>query len=67
MIDSSKNIMHYIENNIAYIKLNNPKKLNAINLDMWKNISYILKDIDNNNKVRCLVLRGEGNKAFCRS
>ena len=64
MIDSSKNIMHYIENNIAYIKLNNPKKLNAINLDMWKNISYILKDIDNNNKVRCLVLRGEGNKAF---
>ena len=64
MIDNSKNILHYIENSVAYIKLNNPIKLNAINLEMWKNIGNILKDFEKNSNIRCIVLRGEGRKAF---
>jgi len=62
--NSSKSVISYIDKKVGYIKLNNPDKLNAINLEMWENIGIILNDFKNNSEIRCLVLRGEGDKAF---
>ncbi len=64
MTNISKNIIHYIKDNVAYIILNNPKKLNAINFEMWLNIGKILEEYEINKSVRCIVLKGEGSKAF---
>ena len=64
MTNNSKNIIHYIKDNVAYIILNNPKKLNAINFEMWLNIGKILEEYEINKSVRCIVLKGEGSKAF---
>ncbi len=57
-------IITYVENEVGYIKLDNPNKLNAVNIEMWKNIGLILNDFENNSDIRCLVLRGSGSKAF---
>tara|TARA_B100000686_G_C16796086_1_gene982458 strand:- start:2690 stop:3481 length:792 start_codon:yes stop_codon:yes gene_type:complete len=61
---SMKGIITYVENKVGYIKLDNPNKLNAVNIEMWTNIGLILNDFKNNSDIRCLVLRGAGSDAF---
>ena len=61
---SMNGIITYVENKVGYIKLDNPNKLNAVNIEMWKNIGLILNDFKNNSDIRCLVLRGAGSKSF---
>ena len=62
--NSSKSVISYTDKKVGYIKLNNPSKLNAISLKMWENIGLIVNDFKNNSEIRCLVIRGEGDKAF---
>ena len=45
----------------AYITLNRPKKLNALTLDMYKDISRILDEIDLDDTIRVVILRGENH------
>jgi enoyl-CoA hydratase len=54
----------HIENNIGFIILDNPKRLNAISLSMWEKLGLILNDFKTNKSIRCVVLRGKGNKSF---
>lgn len=49
-----------IEAGLATITLNNPGKLNAINLDMWRELHRIVDLVSKNEDVRCVVLRGAG-------
>ena len=64
MSSSNNNILSYINDKVGYIKLNNPHKLNAINIKMWKSIGNILSEYESIADIRCVVLRGEGDKAF---
>ncbi len=50
---------------IAYITLNRPERLNAINTTMQRELPSIWKDFGLDPKVRVAVLTGAGNKAFC--
>ena len=50
---------------IGWIVLDNPSKLNAISIAMWQQVSDTLARFETDPSVRCVVLRGEGNKAFC--
>jgi enoyl-CoA hydratase len=49
---------------IATVTLNNPDKLNALDLGMWQGLAGAMRDLSANDTVRCVVLRGAGDKAF---
>ena len=53
-----------VEGEIATLTLNNPDKLNAINLAMWQQISANMASISADSGIRCVVLRGAGDQAF---
>ena len=57
-------INSYIEDNIGYIILDNPNRLNAISLSMWEKIGTSLITFEDDKNLRCVVLRGKGNKSF---
>ena len=49
---------------IAWIILNRPKKLNAINAKMLEEMEKALKEIEDNKEIKAVVFMGSG-KAFC--
>ena len=61
---SYKNIVFEIKENIAVIKFNRPKALNAINRDVLRELGDVLDEIEADKEVKALVLTGEGEKAF---
>ncbi|MHA1341410.1 MAG: enoyl-CoA hydratase/isomerase family protein [Promethearchaeota archaeon] len=50
---------------VAYITLNNPKKMNAIEKPMVDRILKLLKEVDQNEKVNCVVINSTGDRVFC--
>ncbi len=50
---------------IAYITLNNPAKANAMDKDMIFRLLAVLKDADQDNKVKVVVIKSSGNRSFC--
>ena len=52
------------EGAIATVVLNRPDKLNAMTLDMWLRLGEAMRGLDADDSVRCIVLRGAGDKAF---
>lgn len=57
-------IQFVIENQIAWITLNRPEKLNAFIAQMNKEITHALKSSEQNEAVRSIVITGSG-RAFC--
>jgi len=49
---------------IATITLSNPDKLNAIDAAMWRGLHQAMEKLSGNADIRCIVLRGAGDKAF---
>jgi enoyl-CoA hydratase len=49
---------------IATVALSNPGKLNALDLAMWKRLGQVMRELDRDKDLRCVVLRGAGNEAF---
>ena len=49
---------------IATLTLNNPGKLNAVNLDMWLRLTENMAILSVDRDIRCVVVRGAGNDAF---
>jgi len=49
---------------IATVALSNPGKLNALDLAMWKRLGQAMRDLDRDKTLRCVVVRGAGDKAF---
>jgi len=49
---------------IAIITMNRPDKLNACNTHMYKELTRLLGDIDEDRDVRAIVITGSGEKAF---
>lgn len=58
------NILYKVENRIGWIKLNRPKALNALSLDMIKELYKILRQWEMDQEVLFICLEGEGDKAF---
>lgn len=52
-----------VKENIGILTINRPKALNALNDDVIAKLDSVLDSIDLN-VVRCLIIRGAGNKAF---
>ena len=51
------------DKHIALIRLNRPKELNALNLQLMQELKQSLYESDNNNDVRCIIITGN-EKAF---
>jgi 2-(1,2-epoxy-1,2-dihydrophenyl)acetyl-CoA isomerase len=57
-------IRYEVQNNVAWLTLNRPDKLNAFTEQMNKEITNALKQAAKDDKVRSLVITGAG-RAFC--
>jgi enoyl-CoA hydratase len=53
-----------VEENIAFITINRPKFLNALNTEVLKELSEAADIIDGDSTIRVVVLTGSGEKAF---
>lgn len=52
------------EGDIATLTLSNPERLNALSLAMWERLGALAAELDADASVRCVVVRGAGEKAF---
>ncbi len=58
-------IVHGSYGNIAIITLNNPKALNALNLEMIDALNEVMDACEKDDGIKVLFLQGVGEKAFC--
>ena len=52
------------DGDIATLTLNNPGKLNAVDLGMWLQLAENMAVLSVDRDIRCIVLRGAGEEAF---
>ena len=52
------------DGDIATVVLNRPEKLNALTKPMWQRLGDVFLELDADDSVRCILLRGAGEKAF---
>jgi len=58
--------VHYdLTDHIATITLDNPKARNAFDYEMTQELRRLWNEIEANPEVRCVIVTGEGEKAFC--
>ncbi len=61
---SYQNVLLEIKNNIAYLTVNRPKQLNALNKETIEELNDAIIKADQNKEVKCLILTGADTKAF---
>lgn len=49
----------------AIVSLNRPAKLNALTLEMRRTLLATMKELEADPRIRAVVIRGEGPRAFC--
>ena len=49
---------------VVTVVLNRPEKLNALNRAMWIRLNEVFPELDADESIRCIVLRGAGDKAM---
>jgi enoyl-CoA hydratase len=52
------------DGDIATVVLNRPEKLNALTKAMWQRLGDVFLELSADDAVRCVLLRGAGEKAF---
>ncbi len=53
-----------VEPGIARVVLDQPARLNAISVAMWDRLGEILRELDRDDSLRCVILTGAGERAF---
>ena len=59
-----ENILVEKKNSIAYVTVNRPKVLNALNMATMDDLRAAFHDIKNEKGIRVVILTGSGEKAF---
>jgi enoyl-CoA hydratase len=59
-----KNVLYEKKGSIAYVTLNRPKVLNALNQQTWEDLRAAFEDARDDAEVRGVILTGAGDKAF---
>ena len=52
------------DGDVATVTLSNPERMNALSLAMWKQLGEAARALDADESLRCIVIRGAGDKAF---
>ena len=63
-ISPSTKVLAEVDNAIGWITFNNPRRHNAMSLEMWLALGSILKEFGQDSSIRVVILRGAGDKAF---
>lgn len=63
--DPDSNVRLDTEGRLAVITLDRQDALNALSLEMVRTLSAMLNDIENDNKIDRVLIKGAGTKAFC--
>eukprot|EP00921_Rhytidocystis_pertsovi_P002884 GHVQ01004839.1.p1 GENE.GHVQ01004839.1~~GHVQ01004839.1.p1 ORF type:complete len:297 (+),score=60.14 GHVQ01004839.1:409-1299(+) len=58
-------VEHQEKSGVVVLKLNRPKSLNALSLDMILSMCEYVKQLDDDDRCTAILLMGEGDKAFC--
>jgi enoyl-CoA hydratase/carnithine racemase len=58
------NVLYEKKDTIAYVTVNRPKVLNALNTPTWKDLRTAFENARNDATVRGVILTGAGNRAF---
>jgi enoyl-CoA hydratase len=58
------NILQEVKENILYLTINRPDKLNALNRETIAELGEAIRKADENNEVKVIILTGAGEKAF---
>jgi enoyl-CoA hydratase len=58
------NVLYEKKGSIAYVTVNRPKVLNALNTPTWKDLRAAFEDARDDAAVRGIILTGAGDKAF---
>lgn len=53
-----------IVDGVGWVTFNNPARRNAVNWDMWHAIPKIFQTMSEREDVRCVVMKGAGDKSF---
>src|SRR5580765_1465194 len=59
-----ENVLYEKKGPIAYVTLNRPKVLNALNQRTWQDLRAAFEDAQDDAAVRGVILTGAGDKAF---
>jgi enoyl-CoA hydratase len=59
-----KNILFDVKGNVAILKFNRPKALNAVNPDVFHEMNDTIDRIEEDSSIKVLILTGQGEKAF---
>jgi enoyl-CoA hydratase/carnithine racemase len=58
------NVLYEKKDAVAYVTINRPKVLNALNTPTWKDMRTAFEDAEKDVAIRGVILTGAGNKAF---
>jgi enoyl-CoA hydratase/carnithine racemase len=58
-------IIYEERDGVAYVTLNRPDALNSFDSTMMRELSEVWRSLRTNDDVRCVVLTGAGDRAFC--
>ena len=59
-----ENLLYEKKGAIAYVTLNRPRVLNALNQQTWKELRTVFEDARDDPEIRGVILTGAGDKAF---
>jgi enoyl-CoA hydratase/carnithine racemase len=65
MADTEQSILFHMRHRVAIITLNRESALNALNIEMIRELALCLETCRNDDQVDAVVLRGAGAKGFC--
>lgn len=57
-------IQQHREEFVATVILNRPHKLNAMTKLMWRDLGCVIRELSEDDGLRCIVVRGAGERAF---
>ncbi|MCX7554023.1 crotonase/enoyl-CoA hydratase family protein [Marinicella sp. S1101] len=63
-MNSSQRIKTTLKNQVAYVSLNRPNKMNALDFAMFKAINQTIKQLRKDRSIRAVIVTGEGDN-FC--
>ena len=63
-VSTLENVLYEKKGAIAYVTVNRPKVLNALNQGTWENLRSAFEDAGDDPAVRGVILTGAGDKAF---
>ena len=63
-VDPSGFILLRHDDTVATVTINRPAQRNAISFLMWTRLAELMRDLDADRDVRCIVIAGAGGEAF---